>query len=51
MAAASSIGWQRDEDGVVILTLDRADKSVNTMDSTRGDDIDAAFARFAAERD
>ena len=47
----STIRWDQDEDGVVILTLDDPDQSANTMNAAYGASISAAVDRLEAERE
>jgi 3-hydroxyacyl-CoA dehydrogenase/enoyl-CoA hydratase/3-hydroxybutyryl-CoA epimerase len=49
--AASTIRWDRDEDGVVILTLDDPNQSANTMNAAYRDSLAATVDRLEAERD
>ena len=51
MSAANTIRWDRDDDGVVILTLDDPDQSANTMNAAYGESITATVDRLEAERD
>ncbi|MCX4245183.1 3-hydroxyacyl-CoA dehydrogenase NAD-binding domain-containing protein [Paraliomyxa miuraensis] len=48
---ASAIHWQRDQDGVVILTIDDPSASVNTMNLAYTEAMGAAVDRLVAERD
>jgi 3-hydroxyacyl-CoA dehydrogenase/enoyl-CoA hydratase/3-hydroxybutyryl-CoA epimerase len=51
MTDTSRIRWRRDEDGVVILTLDNPAHSANTWDSTFAAAFAAVVDRLAAESD
>jgi len=51
MAGAGSIGWERGDDGVVVLTLDDPARAVNTMDAAFRADLRAVTDRLEAERD
>jgi 3-hydroxyacyl-CoA dehydrogenase/enoyl-CoA hydratase/3-hydroxybutyryl-CoA epimerase len=50
-ANTNTIRWDRDEDGVVILTLDDPNQSANTMNAAYGESIKATLDRLEAERD
>jgi 3-hydroxyacyl-CoA dehydrogenase/enoyl-CoA hydratase/3-hydroxybutyryl-CoA epimerase len=50
-ANANTIRWDRDDDGVVILTLDDPNQSANTMNAAYGESIKATVDRLEAERD
>ncbi|MFE1292262.1 3-hydroxyacyl-CoA dehydrogenase NAD-binding domain-containing protein [Streptomyces sp. NPDC058751] len=45
------IHWERDDDGVVVLTMDDPDSSVNTMNRTYVESMEDTVARLEAERD
>ncbi len=45
------IRWEQDADGVVVLTMDDPDASVNTMSRAFVDHMAATFDRLEAERD
>ena len=47
----STIRWDKDDDGVVILTLDDPNQSANTMNAAYGESIAAIVDRLEAERD
>jgi 3-hydroxyacyl-CoA dehydrogenase/enoyl-CoA hydratase/3-hydroxybutyryl-CoA epimerase len=47
----SPIRWERDEDGVVLLTLDDPTQSVNTMNATFRAALTQTVERLVAERD
>ena len=47
----STIRWERDDDGVVILTLDDPNQSANTMNAAYAASILATVDRLEAERD
>jgi 3-hydroxyacyl-CoA dehydrogenase/enoyl-CoA hydratase/3-hydroxybutyryl-CoA epimerase len=51
MSESSTIRWDKDDDGVVILTLDDPNQSANTMNAAYGESIKAAVERLEAERD
>jgi 3-hydroxyacyl-CoA dehydrogenase / enoyl-CoA hydratase / 3-hydroxybutyryl-CoA epimerase len=51
MSESSTIRWERDDDGVVILTLDDPNQSANTMNAAYAASIKATVDRLAAERD
>ncbi len=51
MTQSSTIRWERDDDGVVILTLDDPNQSANTMNAAYAASIKATVARLEAERD
>ncbi len=51
MSESSTIRWEQDEDGVVILTLDDPNQSANTMNAAYGASIAAIADRLEAERD
>jgi 3-hydroxyacyl-CoA dehydrogenase/enoyl-CoA hydratase/3-hydroxybutyryl-CoA epimerase len=46
-----AIRWTRDDDGVVILTIDDPAASVNTMNDAYTRSMEASVARLEAERD
>jgi 3-hydroxyacyl-CoA dehydrogenase/enoyl-CoA hydratase/3-hydroxybutyryl-CoA epimerase len=50
-ANTNTIRWDRDQDGVVILTLDDPNQSANTMNAAYGESIKATLDRLEAERD
>jgi 3-hydroxyacyl-CoA dehydrogenase/enoyl-CoA hydratase/3-hydroxybutyryl-CoA epimerase len=47
----STIRWERDDDGVVILTLDDPNQSANTMNAAYAASVLATVDRLEAERD
>jgi 3-hydroxyacyl-CoA dehydrogenase / enoyl-CoA hydratase / 3-hydroxybutyryl-CoA epimerase len=51
MSESSTIRWERDEDGVVILTLDDPSQSANTMNAAYAASIKATVDRLEAERE
>ncbi len=51
MTESSTIRWERDDDGVVILTLDDPNQSANTMNAAYAASIRATADRLEAERD
>jgi 3-hydroxyacyl-CoA dehydrogenase/enoyl-CoA hydratase/3-hydroxybutyryl-CoA epimerase len=51
MNALTMIGWQRDPDGIVVLTMDDPNQSANTMNDLYVDSMRAAVDRLVAERD
>ena len=51
MSESSTIRWERDDDGVVILTLDDPNQSANTMNAAYAASIRATLDRLEAERD
>ncbi|WP_372351179.1 3-hydroxyacyl-CoA dehydrogenase NAD-binding domain-containing protein [Streptomyces sp. KL116D] len=51
MPKTNMIRWEQDCDGVVVLTMDDPDSSVNTMNQTYVDSMEATVARLEAERD
>jgi 3-hydroxyacyl-CoA dehydrogenase/enoyl-CoA hydratase/3-hydroxybutyryl-CoA epimerase len=51
MSESSTIRWDRDDDGVVILTLDDPNQSANTMNAAYAASILATVDRLEAERD
>src|SRR3712207_4485012 len=51
MAESTTIRWDRDEDGVVVLTLDDPDQSANTMNAAYKASIEATVDRLEAEKD
>jgi 3-hydroxyacyl-CoA dehydrogenase / enoyl-CoA hydratase / 3-hydroxybutyryl-CoA epimerase len=50
-AESSTIRWDKDADGVVILTLDDPNQSANTMNAAYAASIRATVDRLQAERD
>jgi len=51
MPESSTIRWERDEDGVVILTLDDPNQSANTMNAAYAESMAATVERLEAEKD
>ncbi len=51
MSDIETIGWQQDEDGVVILTLDDPSQSANTMNGAYLRSMGKAVDRLEAERE
>jgi 3-hydroxyacyl-CoA dehydrogenase/enoyl-CoA hydratase/3-hydroxybutyryl-CoA epimerase len=51
MSESSTIRWDKDDDGVVILTLDDPNQSANTMNAAYGESIKATVDRLEAEKD
>jgi 3-hydroxyacyl-CoA dehydrogenase / enoyl-CoA hydratase / 3-hydroxybutyryl-CoA epimerase len=51
MSETSTIRWERDDDGVVILTLDDPNQSANTMNAAYAASMLATVDRLEAERD
>jgi 3-hydroxyacyl-CoA dehydrogenase / enoyl-CoA hydratase / 3-hydroxybutyryl-CoA epimerase len=47
----STIRWDKDDDGVVILTLDDPNQSANTMNAAYGESITATVQRLEDEKD
>ncbi|MCB9753088.1 MAG: enoyl-CoA hydratase/isomerase family protein [Myxococcales bacterium] len=48
---STAIHWTRDDDGVVILTMDDPGASANTMNDAYIESMDASVARLEAERE
>ncbi len=51
MSESTTIRWEQDGDGVVILTLDDPNQSANTMNAAYKDSMEATVARLVAEKD
>jgi 3-hydroxyacyl-CoA dehydrogenase/enoyl-CoA hydratase/3-hydroxybutyryl-CoA epimerase len=51
MSTESTIRWERDADGVVVLTLDDPDQSANTMNAAYKASMAATIDRLEAEKD
>jgi 3-hydroxyacyl-CoA dehydrogenase/enoyl-CoA hydratase/3-hydroxybutyryl-CoA epimerase len=51
MTENSTIRWDRDDDGVVILTLDDPNQSANTMNAAYAESMAATVERLEAEKD
>jgi 3-hydroxyacyl-CoA dehydrogenase/enoyl-CoA hydratase/3-hydroxybutyryl-CoA epimerase len=50
-ATRSTIRWEQDEDGIVVLTLDDPDQSANTMNAAYAASMAATVDRLEAEKD
>ena len=51
MAESTTIRWEQDADGIVILTLDDPSGSANTMNAAYAESMAATLDRLAAEKD
>ncbi len=51
MAESTTIRWEQDEDGIVLLTLDDPNQSANTMNQAYKDSMAATIDRLEAEKD
>ena len=51
MSESSTIRWDKDADGVVVLTMDDPNQSANTMNEAYGRSMAQAVERLEAERD
>ena len=51
MAESTTIRWEKDDDGIVVLTLDDPNQSANTMNAAYAASILATVDRLEAERD
>jgi 3-hydroxyacyl-CoA dehydrogenase/enoyl-CoA hydratase/3-hydroxybutyryl-CoA epimerase len=51
MGESTTIRWEQDEDGIVLLTLDDPDQSANTMNAAYAESMAATVDRLEAERD
>jgi 3-hydroxyacyl-CoA dehydrogenase / enoyl-CoA hydratase / 3-hydroxybutyryl-CoA epimerase len=51
MSESSTIRWDQDDDGIVVLTLDDPNQSANTMNAAYAASIKATVERLEAERD
>src|SRR6201997_4782444 len=51
MAESSTIRWEQDEDGIVVLTLDDPNQSANTMNRDYAESMAATVGRLEAEKD
>jgi 3-hydroxyacyl-CoA dehydrogenase / enoyl-CoA hydratase / 3-hydroxybutyryl-CoA epimerase len=51
MSESSTIRWDKDDDGVVILTLDDPNQSANTMNAAYGESIKVTVERLETEQD
>src|SRR5215831_5030812 len=49
--STSTIKWEKDEDGIVVLTLDDPNQSANTMNAAYAASIRATVDRLEAEKD
>ncbi len=51
MSESTTIRWDKDADGVVVLTLDDPNQSANTMNAAYAASMAATIERLQAERD
>jgi 3-hydroxyacyl-CoA dehydrogenase/enoyl-CoA hydratase/3-hydroxybutyryl-CoA epimerase len=51
MAESTTIRWEKDEDGIVLLTLDDPSQSANTMNRAYAESMAATLDRLEAEKD
>jgi 3-hydroxyacyl-CoA dehydrogenase/enoyl-CoA hydratase/3-hydroxybutyryl-CoA epimerase len=51
MAESTTIRWEQDDDGVVVLTLDDPNQSANTMNRAYAESMGATVERLEAEKD
>jgi 3-hydroxyacyl-CoA dehydrogenase / enoyl-CoA hydratase / 3-hydroxybutyryl-CoA epimerase len=51
MSESTTIRWDRDEDGIVVLTLDDPNQSANTMNAAYKESMAATADRLESERD
>jgi len=51
MGESTTIRWERDEDGIVLLTLDDPEQSANTMNAAYAESMAATVDRLEAEKD
>ena len=51
MAESTTIRWEQDEDGIVVLTLDDPNQSANTMNRAYAESMAATIDRLEAEKD
>src|ERR1700760_1475233 len=51
MAESTTIKWEQDEDGIVVLTLDDPNQSANTMNRAYAESMAATVDRLEAEKD
>jgi 3-hydroxyacyl-CoA dehydrogenase/enoyl-CoA hydratase/3-hydroxybutyryl-CoA epimerase len=51
MAESTTIRWEQDEDGIVVLTLDDPNQSANTMNAAYAESMAATIERLEAEKD
>ncbi len=49
--SASTIRWDKGEDGIVVLTLDDPNQSANTMNAAYAESMAATIDRLEAEKD
>jgi 3-hydroxyacyl-CoA dehydrogenase/enoyl-CoA hydratase/3-hydroxybutyryl-CoA epimerase len=50
MAESTTIRWEQDEDGIVVLTLDDPNQSANTMNAAYAESMAATVERLEAEK-
>ena len=50
-AQQSAVRWEKDSDGIVVLTLDDPTQSANTMNELYKESMEAAIARLEQEKD
>jgi 3-hydroxyacyl-CoA dehydrogenase / enoyl-CoA hydratase / 3-hydroxybutyryl-CoA epimerase len=50
-AESTTIKWEQDEDGIVVLTLDDPNQSANTMNAAYAESMAATVERLEAEKD
>ena len=51
MAESTTIRWEQDDDGIVVLTLDDPNQSANTMNAAYAESMLATVDRLEAEKD
>jgi 3-hydroxyacyl-CoA dehydrogenase/enoyl-CoA hydratase/3-hydroxybutyryl-CoA epimerase len=51
MAESTTIKWEQDADGIVVLTLDDPNQSANTMNAAYAESMAATIERLEAEKD
>jgi 3-hydroxyacyl-CoA dehydrogenase / enoyl-CoA hydratase / 3-hydroxybutyryl-CoA epimerase len=51
MAESTTIKWEQDDDGIVILTLDDPNQSANTMNAAYAESMAATIERLEAQKD
>jgi 3-hydroxyacyl-CoA dehydrogenase/enoyl-CoA hydratase/3-hydroxybutyryl-CoA epimerase len=51
MAESTTIRWEKDEDGIVLLTLDDPNQSANTMNRAYAESMAATVDRLEAQKD
>ena len=49
--STSTIRWEQDDDGIVVLTLDDPNQSANTMNQAYAESMAATVDRLEAEKD